>query len=397
MANKKQQEEVLEQITDEKVEEKPEVKTEEVAEEKVEESTKDTGFQEDGVYRVDLSKPAEEKNEAEEKTEEVEETTEEVVQEEESPVLEEVKEEEEVVEEQPKIEEKTEEEVTEEIKEKAPEMELPENIQKVVDFINETGGTLEDYVRLNADYSNVDDSTLLREYYQQTKPHLTSDEVTFMLEDRFDFDEDVDEAKDVKRKKLAYKEAVAEAKSHLEGLKAKYYDEVRLGSRLAPEQQKAVDFFNRYNKEQEQVKELNAKQQEHFNKETNKVFNESFKGFDFQVGDKKYRYNVKDVKQTKDLQSDVIKVFSKYVNDQNMLTNAKDYHKSLFAARNADALANHFYEQGKADAVKQMTSEAKNINLNRKTSDGIVNTGKTKVRVISGDNSSSQRFRLKNY
>ena len=276
-------------------------------------------------------------------------------------------------------------------------MELPENIEKVVNFMNDTGGTLEDYVRLNVDYGKLDDSSLLTEYYKQTKPHLNSEEVSFLLEDRFKYDEEVDEARDIKRKKLAYKEAVAEAKQHLEGLKGKYYQEVKLGSRLAPEQQKAIDFFNRYNKEQEQVKELSVKQQQHFNKETNKVFNESFKGFDFQVGNKKYRYNVKDVSQTKDAQSDVISVFSKFVDKQNMLQNAKDYHKSLFAARNADAIANHFYEQGKADAVKQMTSEAKNINLNRKTSDGVIDTGKAKVRVVSGDNSSSPRFRLKNY
>lgn len=263
--------------------------------------------------------------------------------------------------------------------------------------MNETGGTLEDYVRLNADYSSVDNEALLREYYKSTKPHLTSEEVNFMLEDNFSYDEETDEPRDVKRKKLAYKEAVAQAKNHLEGLKSKYYQEVKLGSRLAPEQQKAIDFFNRYNDEQVKVEELNAKQQTHFNKETDKVFNENFKGFDFQVGDKKYRYNVKDATQTKEAQSDVVKAFSGFISKENLLQDAKGYHKALFAARNADALANHFYEQGKADAVKQMTSEAKNINVNRQTSDGQVKIGNQKMRVISGDNSSNQKFRLKNY
>ena len=357
---------------------------------KVEEPKRPTGLQEDGSYKVDLTKPPVQPEEevVEEKVEEkpVEE------KQEETPVLQEITEEEE----QPEPTEEVVEEVEENIEDKTPEVELPENIQKVVDFMNETGGTLEDYVRLNADYSTVDDEALLREYYRSTKPHLSSDEVNFMLEDNFSFDEETDEPRDVKRKKLAYKEAVAQAKNHLENMKAQYYKDVKLGSKLAPEQQKAIEFFNRYNKEQAEVNELTAKQTQHFNKQTDQVFNENFKGFDFQVGDKKYRYNVKDVQATKEAQADFLNAFTPYIKD-NLLEDGKGYHKALFAARNADALANHFYQQGKADAIKTMTSEAKNINMDRKTSDGIVDTGGVKVRVISGDNSSTASKRLKNY
>ena len=379
-------EEVVEQVEETKVE------NTKVEETKAEEPKKDTGFQEDGTYKVNLDQPVVDEKATEEKVEEpVEETKEET----ESPVLQEVTEEQE--DNQPEPTQEVVEEVEEKIEDKTPEMELPENIQKVVDFMNETGGTLEDYVRLNADYSNVDNEALLREYYKSTKPHLTSEEVNFMLEDNFSYDEEVDESRDIKRKKLAYKEAVAQAKNHLEGLKSKYYQEVKLGSRLAPEQQKAIDFFNRYNKEQVEVQELNAKQQKHFNQETDKVFNENFKGFDFQVGDKKYRYNVKDAQQTRKAQDDVFNAFSSYVSKENLLSDAKGYHKALFAARNADAIANHFYEQGRADAVKRITSEAKNINLTRKTADGNIKVSDKKMRVISGDNSSSEKFKLKNY
>ena len=363
---------------------------------KVEEPKKDTGFQEDGTYKVDLTKLNDQQEEkvVDEKVEEpVEEVVEEPTQQEETPVLQEVTEEEE----QPEVTEEVIEEVEEKIEDKTPEVELPENVQELVKFMNETGGTLEDYVRLNADYSNIDSEALLREYYKSTKPHLSSEEVNFMLEDNFSFDEETDEPRDVKRKKLAYKEAVAQAKNHLENMKAQYYKDVKLGSKLAPEQQKAIEFFNRYNKEQAEVNELTAKQTQHFNKQTDQVFNENFKGFDFQVGDKKYRYNVKDVQETKTAQSDVLKVFDKYISEDNLLKDAKGYHKSLFAARNADALANHFYEQGKADAIKNMTSEAKNIKMDRKTADGMVDTGGVKVRVISGDNSSIASKRLKNY
>ena len=273
---------------------------------------------------------------------------------------------------------------------------LPENVQKLVDFMNETGGTLEDYVRLSADYSNVDENALLKEYYKQTKSHLDSDEINFLLEDNFSFDEDIDDERDIKRKKLAFKEEVRKAKDFLTTLKDKYYAEVKLGSRLAPEQQKAIDFFNRYNNEQSQVQELQQKQAERFNEQTSKVFNEDFKGFDFSVGENKFRFKVRDVQQTKEVQSDIMKAFGSFLDENNMLKDGPGYHKALFAARNADTIANHFYEQGRADAIKQLNAESKNINMDpRKSSEGIIDTGGVKVRAISGENSSKLRIKIK--
>ena len=360
------------------------------------------------MYKVDLSKPPKQEQDAVQKQEtedgvlrgssENEEAGKEAevelqgVREEEEVVLEEITDEE--------VEEKV-EELQEEVEEAIEEAQsnaqpLPENIQKVVDFMNETGGSLEDYVRLNADYSNVDDNTLLTEYYKQTKPHLSYDEISFLIEDSFDYDEEVDEPKFIKRKKLAYKEAIAEAKSFLTGLKDKYYEEVKLGSKLLPEQQKAIDFFNRYNNEQKQADELLAKQTKHFEQETNKFFNKDFKGFNFNVGEKKYRFNVKDVSKVKP--QNLSSVFDKYVDKNQLLTNASDFHKALFAASNPDSIANHFYQQGKADAIKQMTADAKNIDMTpRKTADGFVDAGGIKVKVISGDNLSGAKLKLKNY
>tara|TARA_B100001059_G_scaffold138541_1_gene138669 strand:+ start:226 stop:1461 length:1236 start_codon:yes stop_codon:yes gene_type:complete len=290
------------------------------------------------------------------------------------------------------------EEVLQEEKTQEPEVNLPENIQDLVKFMEETGGTLEDYVRLSADYSNVDENTLLREYYKQTKPHLSYDEVSFLLDDKFSFDAEIDEERDIKRKKLALKEEVANANKFLNETKDKYYKEVKLGSRLAPEQQKAIEFFDRYNKEQKSAEELLQQQTKHFKQETSKVFSEEFKGFNFNVGDKKYRFNVKDVNKVKETQSDLLNVFNKYVGNNKMLQDAGGYHKALFAASNPDKIANHFYEQGKADAIKQMSAEAKNINMDpRKTSSGYVDASGIKVKAISGDDNSKLKFKLKNY
>ena len=355
-----------------------------------------SALSEDGVYRVDLRQQTEQQETITDTQPEEKQPQEE----QEVPVLQEVVEEEEQPAEQENVEtsvKEVQEDVTKEEEVKESSIDLPEGVQSLVEFINETGGTIEDYARLNADYSNVDDKALLLEYYKSAKPHLTIDEINFIIEDKFTYDEDVDEERDIKRKQLAYKEEVAQARHHLEGLKSQYYQELKLGSRLTKEQQKAVDFFNRYNNEQTQAQELSAKQQQHYENETNKVFNDKFKGFDFNVGDKKYRFNVKDVQETKTAQSNVLNVFDKFIGKDNLLQDAKGYHKSLFAARNADAIANHFYEQGKADAVKNMSAQAKNISVDNRPTPGTVETRGQQFKVVSGENSSNTKLKLKNY
>jgi hypothetical protein len=249
------------------------------------------------------------------------------------------------------------------IESKQSGIELPDNIQKVVDFMNETGGSLEDYVKLNTDYSKLDNYNLLKEYYQNTKPHLDNEEIDFLMEENFAFDEDVDDEREIRKKKIAQKEELQKAKKHLEGLKSQYYSEIKAGTKLAPEQQKAVEFFNRYNKENEEATIVAEKQKQVFLQKTDQVFSEDFKGFDFNVGEKKYRFNVKNAADVKNSQSDIHNFIKKFLNEKNEMSDANGYHKSLFTAMNADAVAQHFYEQGKADAIKDSTIKAKNIDM----------------------------------
>lgn len=347
---------------------------------------------EDGTVKLDLSSveekaPTSDTNEIKQPVLE-QETVEEQQVEEQEPVLQEITEEE-VVE---KTEELTEEvaEAVEEAKESGTP--LPENIQKVVDFIDETGGSLEDYVKLNQDYSKLEDNALLREFYSQTKPHLNRDEIDFLMEDNFKYDEEVDEERDIRRKKLALKEQVANAKSHLDGQKSKYYEEIKAGSRLAPEQKKAVDFFNRYNEESK----INEKHQSIFLKKTENVFTKDFKGFDYSVGDKKYRFNVKDADKIKNTQSDINNFTKKFLNENNEMSDAKGYHKSLFTAMNPDLVANHFYEQGKADAIKNSIAKSKNIDMApRGIHEKVADVSGFKVRAISGESSNDFKIKLK--
>jgi hypothetical protein len=307
----------------------------------------------------------------------------------------------EVQEEVPVLEEVSEEETVtkEEVMEALDEAEetgkpLPENIQKLVDFMEDTGGSLEDYVRLNRDTSKLDDQQALREYYERTKPHLSSDEINFLIEDRFSFDEDMDDDRDIKRKKLAFKEQVAEAKTYLDGQKSKYYEEIKAGSKLTPEQQKAMDFFNRYNKETEQVQRVSKKQKDVFDKNTAKLFNDKFKGFEYNVGEKVYRFNIKDASSVKETQSDINNFVKKFLDENNTMKDAKGYHKGLYTAMNADAIAQHFYEQGKADAIKDNVKRSKNIDMDPRGSHNETEVGGIKVRAL-GDDSASFKFKIK--
>ena len=298
----------------------------------------------------------------------------------------------------PALEEVTNEKVKEKenIKEAIAEVEktgqpLPENIQKLVDFMKETGGDINDYVALNTDYSKLDNQDLLYEYYKQTKPHLNAEEINFLMEDQFSYDEENDDEKEIKRKKLALKEQVASAKSHLDGQKSKYYKDIKAGSKLTNEQQKAVDFFNRYKKEEEETE----KRKSIFENKTNQVFNDQFKGFEYNVGDKNYRFNVSDKNEVKNNQSDLTNFVGKFLDENNNISDADGYHKSLFTAMNADAVAKHFYEQGKADAMKDSVAKAKNVDMNPRQSHGVVEAGGIKVRVL-GEDSSNFKFKIKN-
>jgi len=360
------------QETNEQVEETPQV-----------DESKFESAGDDGVLKVDLNKPPQEKQ-----VEEVETTNE--VEEQEAPTLEEVTEEETVEAEEIAVE------AEQAIKENLETgKSLPENIQKLMNFMEETGGDLNDYVKLNQDYSKLDDKNLLYEYYRQTKPHLNNEEINFLMEDTFSYDEDIDDDRDIRKKKIALKEQVANAKSHLDGQKSKYYNEIKAGSKLTNEQQNAINFFNRYNKEAEVNQKAFKINSDIFNKKTNEVFNDKFKGFEYNVGDKKYRFNVNNVEETKNTQSNINNFTKKFLDKNSALKDAKGYHKALHTAMNADAVAKHFYEQGKADAMKDSIAKSKNVDMNPRQSHGVIEAGGLKVKVL-GDNSSDFKFKIKN-
>ena len=300
------------------------------------------------------------------------------------------------------VEETTEEkveEVKEEVKEAIKAAEetgkpLPENVEKLLDFMEKTGGDLEDYVKLNQDYSKLDDNYVLKEYYKQTKNHLSNEEIDFLIDDSFSYDEEENTDREIKRKKLAFKEQVANARSHMDGLKSSYYEEIKAGSKLTSEQKEAINFYDKYNKNSEQSEKIQKLQKEVFDAGTNKLFNSEFKGFEYKVGEKVYRYNVKDADKVKNTQSDINNFIKKFLNEKNEMSDAKGYHKSLFTAMNSDAIAQHFYEQGRVDALKDSVSKAKNVDMSPRQSFGEESKSGFKYKVL-GDSSSDFKLKLK--
>jgi len=367
-------------------------------EETPQEDTSYKEVKEDGTIKLDLGKlkDFQNKNEKTDVKEEVRlqaQETQEPVTEQKEEIVEEILQE---VTDEPKqpVAEVTQEVTKEEITPQ-PEVKLPENIESLVKFMEETGGTIEEYVRLNADYSNVDNNTLLKEYYKSTKSHLDNSEIDFLIEDSFSFDEDLDEQRDIRKKKLALKEEVAKAKKFLNGMKDEYYKEVKLGSKLSKDQQDAINFYNEYNQKQSAASEVQQKQYKQFEQSTNNVFNENFKGFDFKVGDKKYRYNVKDAAATKDYQSDISNFVREFLDENDMMKDAAGYHKALYAGRNIDKIVSHFYEQGKADAIKDTAIKSKNIDMGPRTVKPVVDAGGIKVKVLGGEDSSRLKFKIR--
>tara|TARA_R100000541_G_scaffold31329_2_gene40178 strand:+ start:881 stop:2053 length:1173 start_codon:yes stop_codon:yes gene_type:complete len=387
-----QEEQVIQEVDNQ---ETPVVETQPVKEEISYKETKD-----DGTIKIDLSKLNQFQNQNQDAIRE--ETQKDSNKEE---IINEKEEEEEV--EQPTLEEvketpvEVEQTKTEQIVEEkqevpvTPQVEIPEGLEDLVKFMQDTGGSLEDYSRLNADYSTIDDNALIKEYYKNTKPHLNNEEVEFLLEDNYSFDEEIDEPRDIKKKKLAFKEEIVKARKHLTSLKDQYYKEVKLGSKLTGEQQEAIEFYNKYNKEQTATSEVQQKQINHFKQTTDNLFSNDFKGFDFNVGEKTYRYNVNDAVNVKENQSDISNFIREFLDENDMMSNTKGYHKALYAGKNIDKIVKHFYEQGKADAIKQTAVESKNIDMGPRTVKPVVDAGGMKIKVLGGDDSSRLKFKIR--
>ncbi len=393
----------------------PQEKEAAVLEQAIEEGSVDEsyGLQDDGVYKINLDKPPTPKEDAiqEQKTESVSvgdgaEDSPKVDEQVREQDTKEENEEEEVIDDSPlqlvndesqeeekqEVQKEIQQETKQEVKQEEIKVVLPENVEKLVQFMEETGGTVEDYVNLNRDISKMDSTTLLREYYKNTKPHLDVDDVDFLFNKNFAYDEDADDPSEIKAKQLAFKEELYNAQNYFNNSREKYYADLKLRKQesVAPEYAEAMEYYNNSKQQSEEYNNL----QKEFIEKTNKVFNDNFKGFDFKVGENKYRFKVDNTEKVKQYQSDISNFINEFLGDDGSVADAAGYHRALFAAKNADKIANHFYEQGRADAVKEAAKQAKNINMDPRSDNSTIKTEYgDKIRVVSGN--SSDKLRIK--
>ena len=271
--------------------------------------------------------------------------------------------------------------------------ELSEDVEKFLQYKKETGRGFDDFVNLQKDWTKVNDASVLAEYYKETKPHLDEEDINLILSEDFSYDEELDEPSDIRKKKLAYKEELYKARNHFEGLKEKYKAPLESSTTSIPENYKeAFNFYSQYQEQSEQEAQLQQQRSSAFTEKTNRLFNEEFKGFEFNLGDKKQVFKPKDVGQVKEEQSDISNFFAKHLDENGIVKDASQYHKAIFAASNVDALAKHFYEQGVADATGGLVKETKNIDMSVRDNKTVDVKG-TKFRVVDSGEDYSFKIR----
>ena len=272
---------------------------------------------------------------------------------------------------------------------------LPEDVSAFLKYKKETGRGIEDFMKLQADYDNMNESQLLRDYYASTESDLDSEDIEYLMSERFSYDEDLDDESEVKAKKIAMKRELAKAKKYFNDLKDTYKVPVESSGSLVDEgEMESYKAYKEYISQSQSIQEQNQKRSEYFTKKTDELFNDDFKGFDFTIGDQKMVFNPGDVKETKKIQSDVNNFISKYLDDNGMIKDPVGYHKSLTAALNPDKLASYFYEKGKADAVGDVTRRSKNIDMDlRSTPQQMKSSGEFKVRAVDNDSGRGLKIR----
>ena len=134
-----------------------------------------------------------------------------------------------------------------------------------------------------------------------------------------------------------------------------------------------------------------------FKKQTSNLFSNEFKGFEFNLGEKKFRYNVQNPTQVAETQSNIQSFVGKFLDKEGNVTDAPGYHKALYTAMNSDKIASHFYEQGKADAVKEVITNSKNpsAGVPRQASNTFV--GGLKIKSVSGWDSAKLKIQTKKF
>lgn len=272
---------------------------------------------------------------------------------------------------------------------------LPEEVSKYLEYKKETKRGLDDYVKLQQDFDSVEDDALLKSYYKQNNPGLDDSDIDFLINEKYAYSEDTDTESEIKKKSLEKKQELHKAREHFNSLKEKYKAPLESSAENVPDDYKeAFQFYNNYKEESAKQEQESQLQREAFIEKTKKYFNDDFKGFEFNINDKKLTYKPKNVDDVVNNNSDLTNFINKHVDDKGILKDAKSFHTALDMAMNPEAYAKFFYEQGKSDAVNEVVKDGKNINMEvRKNVD--TSTSGTKFKVLQDTTSFASGLKIR--
>jgi hypothetical protein len=271
--------------------------------------------------------------------------------------------------------------------------ELPEDVAAYLNYKKDTGRGFDDFLKLRKDYDAMNPDVLLREYLADTQQNLDAEDIDVLMEE-YTYDEDMDEESKIKRTKIARKKAIAEAKNYFNSQKEKYkFPLESSGMGLSQEEKEEFEAYRQYTKQSKTVQEESDRKRRWFDQKTDEVFSKDFKGFEFDVNDKKILFAPASGSELKSIQSSPLNFVNKFLDDTGLIKDATGYHKSLSIAMNPEKFAKFFYEQGQADATDDVLRKTKNINMSERRAPEVVNKGGMQVKAVAPDSGKSLKIR----
>ena len=271
---------------------------------------------------------------------------------------------------------------------------MPEDEAAYMKYKKETGRGFEDFLKLKKDFDTMDSDQLLKEYLSSTQEGLDDDDIDTLLDD-YRYDEDLDDESTIKKVKIAKKKVIAEAKKFFTVQKEKYKMPLESSSAgLSPEEQEEYTSYKQYTKQAKTIEEENNRKRQWFNQKTDEVFGNEFKGFEFNINNKKLSFAPGDAAELKKNQATPANFINKFLDENGLIKDAAGYHRSLAIAMNPERFAKFFYEQGQSDAIEGTMKGIKNINMSeRKSSEASVSPSGMQVKAVNPDSGRSLKIR----
>lgn len=274
--------------------------------------------------------------------------------------------------------------------------ELPEDVSAYFKYKKETGRGINDFVKLQQNYDEMDSDKLLSQYYSQTEEGLDSEDIKDLMEEKFGYDEDLDEPTEIKKIERAKKRELVKAKNFLNEQKDKYNIPLESsGDGLSGDQLEKFNSYKSYVEESNTTREAQKKRYDYFLNKTDEVFNDEFKGFEFNIGNKSITYKPGDKDELKSKQSNVNNFVNKYMDTESgLMQDAQGYHRAISVAMNIDKFAEFFYNQGMTDTVDNVSKKSKNINMDIRNTPQNFSKDGLKIRSV-GDTSSGKGLKIR--